>query len=224
MYAIFRALGKQFRAVPDAVIRIPTLDAEPGSQVTFDEVLLAADDGDVHVGSPALNGAAVEAEVVRHGRGEKIIVYKMKRRKGYRKKQGHRQGFTEIRIVDIAIPSGKPARPDAPKAEAKKRAEPKAKAEPASKAEAPKKEAEAAPEPEARKAKAEATEVGAKAAPEPEAPKAEAPAADEIDITDAARELAEERGIDLTKIEGTGKDGRILKSDIDKAVKAQESD
>jgi large subunit ribosomal protein L21 len=86
-------------------LRIPSLDVEPGSAVTFDHVLLAGDGADrVEVGTPVLEGASVKAEVLRHGRGEKVIVFKRKRRKGYRKKQGHRQGFTEIRIdgVDLA--------------------------------------------------------------------------------------------------------------------------
>ena len=105
MYAVFQTGGKQFRAEPGARLRIPSLDVEPGSAVTFDHVLLAGDGADrVEVGTPVVEGASVKAEVLRHGRGEKVIVFKRKRRKGYRKKQGHRQGFTEIRIdgVDLA--------------------------------------------------------------------------------------------------------------------------
>jgi len=194
MYAIFRAKGKQFRAVPDAKLRIPTLDAEPGDTVTFDEVLLMEHDGDVRVGTPALDGASVEAEVVGHGRGDKIVVYKMKRRKGYRKKQGHRQGYTEIRIVEIGFPGGK-TKKAAKKAEAKE------------------------PEPEEPVAEAEA-EVAPEAASA--APAVEETDEAEPDITPAALELAEEHGLDVTEIEGTGKDGRILKSDVDKAIKEQE--
>ena len=108
MYAIFQAQGKQFRAVKDAVIRIPTLQADPGDKVKFDQVLLAEREGAIHVGAPAVDGASVAAEVIGHGRGDKIIVYKMKRRKGYRRKQGHRQGYTEIKIVRITLPKGKP--------------------------------------------------------------------------------------------------------------------
>ncbi len=200
MYAIFRAQGKQFRATPDAVIRIPSLEAEPGDTVTFEEVLLAQRDGDILVGAPALDGASVEAEVVRHGRGDKIIVYKMKRRKGYRRKQGHRQGFTEIRVVGIEIPKGKPKRSTAKPAQAEK-----APAAPAEKAPAEK-------APAARAEKAPAT------------PAQKSVPADDVEITDAARELAEEHGLDLSEIEGTGKEGRILKSDVDKAIKARDED
>ena len=106
MYAIFQAQGKQFQAEENAVLRIPSLDAEPGDRVTFDEVLLAKRDDEVLVGDPSVEGASVAAEVVGHGRGKKIIVYKMKRRKGYRRKQGHRQGYTEIRIAGIDLPGG----------------------------------------------------------------------------------------------------------------------
>ena len=101
MYAIFKAQGKQFRAEEDAVLRIPSLEAAPGDTVTFADVLLLERDGEVRVGTPSVEGASVAAEVVGHGRGDKIIVYKMKRRKGYRRKQGHRQGYTDIRILGI---------------------------------------------------------------------------------------------------------------------------
>ena len=109
MYAIFEAKGKQFRAVPDQKLRIPSLAAEPGDRVTFDTVLLAqaGETQDVLIGQPALDGASVAVEVLRHGKDKKIIVYKMKRRKGYRRKQGHRQKFTEVRVVDIQIGTGK---------------------------------------------------------------------------------------------------------------------
>jgi len=105
MYAVFQTGGKQFRAEPGVRLRIPTLDVEPGDSVTFDRVLLAGDgeEGSVQVGTPVVDGASVKAEVLRHGRAEKIIVFKRKRRKGYRKKQGHRQNYTEIRIDDVAL-------------------------------------------------------------------------------------------------------------------------
>ncbi|MBO76070.1 MAG: 50S ribosomal protein L21 [Gemmatimonadetes bacterium] len=102
MYAVFQTGGKHFRAEPGALLRIPSLDVEPGDSVIFDHVLLAADGAeDVRVGTPIVDGASVKAEVIRHGRSKKLIVFKRKRRKGHRKKQGHRQGFTEIRVDEI---------------------------------------------------------------------------------------------------------------------------
>jgi large subunit ribosomal protein L21 len=103
MYAVFRTGGKQFRAEPGRRIFVPVLEAEPGDTVTFDEVLLAGTDEQVSVGEPLLNGATVTAEIVRHGRDKKVIIFKRKRRKGYRKKLGHRQGFTEIRVNEVVV-------------------------------------------------------------------------------------------------------------------------
>lgn len=103
MYAVFRTGGKQFRAEPGGRIRVPVLEAAAGDSVTFDDVLLASDGQDVSVGRPTVDGAAVKAEVVGHGRDDKVIVFKRKRRKGYRKKQGHRQGYTEIRVDEIVV-------------------------------------------------------------------------------------------------------------------------
>ena len=103
MYAIIRTGGKQFRAEPGKTLRIPSLDTEPGQTVTFGEVLLGATDNDLKVGAPLVDGAAVTAEVVKHGRGEKIVVFKFKRRKNYRRKQGHRQGYTEVRVSEINL-------------------------------------------------------------------------------------------------------------------------
>lgn len=101
MYAVFRAAGKQFRAGAGDHLRVPSLDAAPGDTVDFDEVLLTSDGEDVAIGTPTVEGARVTAEIVRHGKDDKIIVYKRKRRKKYRRKQGHRQKYTEIRIDDI---------------------------------------------------------------------------------------------------------------------------
>lgn len=104
MYAVFQTGGKQFRAEPGSKLRVPTIQAEPGEKVTFDQVLLAGAEGnDVQVGTPVVEGATVTAEVLRHGRTKKVIVFKRKRRKGYRRKQGHRQDFTEIRIDQVAL-------------------------------------------------------------------------------------------------------------------------
>lgn len=102
MYAVFRTGGKQFRAEPGDRLKIPSLPVEAGESVTFDDVLLLSDEGgDVRVGQPTVDGATVKAEVVGHGRGKKVIVFKRKRRKGYRKKQGHRQNYTEIQVDEI---------------------------------------------------------------------------------------------------------------------------
>ena len=104
MYAVFQTGGKQFRAEAGVRLRIPSLEIEPGDSVTFDKVLLAGDgEKNILVGTPTVDGASVKAEVLRHGRAQKIIVFKRKRRKGYRKKQGHRQNFTEIRIEEVAL-------------------------------------------------------------------------------------------------------------------------
>lgn len=103
MYAIFRTAGKQFRAEPGRTLRIPSVAADPGSKLTFNDVLLGSDGSVVKAGTPLLSGASVTAEVVKHGRDKKIIVYKFKRRKNYVRKQGHRQGFTEVRIDTVEL-------------------------------------------------------------------------------------------------------------------------
>jgi large subunit ribosomal protein L21 len=103
MYAVFRTGGKQFRAEPGRRLLIPVLAAEPGDTVTFEDVLLAGDGDKVSVGLPLVSGASVKAEVLRHGRDKKVIIFKRKRRKNYRKKQGHRQGFTEIRVDEVVM-------------------------------------------------------------------------------------------------------------------------
>lgn len=102
-YAIIRTGGKQFRAEAGKTIRIPTLEGEAGSKITFDDVILGSEGEKTHVGVPGVKGARVTGEIVKHGKGEKIIVFKHKRRKNYAKKQGHRQAFTEVRINDIAF-------------------------------------------------------------------------------------------------------------------------
>ena len=104
MYAVFQTGGKQYRAQPGTRLRIPTLQAEPGAKVTFDHVLLAGEEGSpIHVGTPTVAGATVTAEILRHGRSPKVMLFKRKRRDGYRRKKGHRQGFTEIRVEAVAL-------------------------------------------------------------------------------------------------------------------------
>jgi len=103
MYAIFRASGKQFRAEKGKTIRLPLLDAEAGAKVTFDEVLLSSDGETIRAGTPLVTGAKVEAEVVGVGKEPKIYVFKFKLRKNYRRKTGHRQKYTEVRITDVTL-------------------------------------------------------------------------------------------------------------------------
>ena len=102
-YAIIRTGGKQYRAESGKTIRIPSLPGEAGSKVTFNDVILGSDGDKTMVGVPSLKGASVAGEIVKHGKDRKIVVFKMKRRKNYAKKQGHRQGFTEVRIGDITL-------------------------------------------------------------------------------------------------------------------------
>ena len=103
MYAIIRTGGKQFRAEPGKTIKIPSLAAEPGEKVTFGEVLVAGTDDGIQIGAPTVAGAEVTGEVVKHGKAKKVIIFKWKRRKNYRRKQGHRQQYTEVRIGDIRL-------------------------------------------------------------------------------------------------------------------------
>ena len=102
-YAIIKTGGKQFRAEPGKTLRVPTMLGDAGATIEFNEVLLGSDGTTAKVGVPMLKGAKVTGEIVKHGLGEKIVVFKFRRRKNYAKKQGHRQGFTEIRINDIKL-------------------------------------------------------------------------------------------------------------------------
>jgi large subunit ribosomal protein L21 len=101
MYAVVEIAGKQFKVTGSDKIKVPKLDVEVGKTVKFDKVLLLEDDGTVKVGNPTVEGAIVEAKVLAHGKDEKVIVFKKKRRKGYRVKRGHRQPYTEIEISEI---------------------------------------------------------------------------------------------------------------------------
>ena len=101
MYAIVEIAGQQFKVKKDQQIFVHRLKANEGDKVDFDKVLLTDDNGKVSVGAPAIKGAKVSASVVRHLKGDKVIVFKKKRRKGYKKSNGHRQSFTEIKIDQI---------------------------------------------------------------------------------------------------------------------------
>jgi large subunit ribosomal protein L21 len=103
MYAIIRSGDKQVRAEPGMTLRVPSIDAEIGDSVTFDEVLMASTDDGTQVGAPTVAGASVTGEIVGHGKDRKVIIFKWKRRKNYRRKQGHRQKFTEVRIGEIKV-------------------------------------------------------------------------------------------------------------------------
>ena len=95
--------GSEFRAEPGKSLRIPSILGEAGTAVEFNDVLLGSDGNSVRAGVPTLSGAKVTGEIVKHGKDEKIIVFKFKRRKNYARKQGHRQKFTEVRIKDITL-------------------------------------------------------------------------------------------------------------------------
>ncbi len=103
MYAIVDIAGHQFRIAENERLRIPALKQEKGATVTFDRVLLLAGDREIHVGNPTVPGASVQATVLDHGRGEKVMVFKKKRRKGYRVKRGHRQAYTDIQVTKIGM-------------------------------------------------------------------------------------------------------------------------
>lgn len=101
MFAIIESGGKQYRAVPGAALEVERLGSEPGATVEFDRVLLIGDDGEVQVGSPTVAGAKVLAHVLDHDRGEKVIVFKYKAKSNYRRRTGHRQALTRVRITEI---------------------------------------------------------------------------------------------------------------------------
>jgi large subunit ribosomal protein L21 len=101
MYAIIKTGGKQYKVSPGEKLKIESLVAEVGSQIVLDQVLMVADGEKIITGTPLVSGGAVNATVVSHGRGEKIEIFKMRRRKHYRKTQGHRQNYTEIEINGI---------------------------------------------------------------------------------------------------------------------------
>src|SRR5690606_16681458 len=134
MYAIVEIAGQQFKVAKDQKVYVHRLQDEEGSKVIFDNVLLLEDGSNITIGAPAIDGAAVEAKVIKHLKGNKVIVFKKKRRKGYKKKNGHRQYLTELLIEGIlssgskkadkkAEPKKVEAKPEAIKAEAPKKVE-----------------------------------------------------------------------------------------------------
>ena len=119
MYAIVEIAGQQFKVAKDQKVYVHRLQEEEGKKITFDKILLIEDGSDITIGAPAIDGASVEATVVKHLKGDKVIVFKKKRRKGYKKKNGHRQYLTEIVVDGISAKGGKKAaqKEEAPKAE-----------------------------------------------------------------------------------------------------------
>ena len=142
MYAIVEIAGQQFKVAKDQKVYVHRLQEEEGKKITFGNVLLLEDGPDITIGAPAIDGAAVEAKVVKHLKGDKVIVFKKKRRKGFRKKNGHRQYLTELLIEGIVAKGAvktSPATEKSPatgKSAAPKKAESK-KAEPAAEKTAP---------------------------------------------------------------------------------------
>ena len=136
MYAIVEIAGQQFKVSKDLKVYVHRLTNEEGSKVSFDKVLLLDDNGTITLGAPAIEGASVEAKVLQHLKGDKVIIFKKKRRKGYKKRNGHRQYLTQIVIEGIFGTETKKAAPKtekaveapavkAPKAKAPKAAAPK---------------------------------------------------------------------------------------------------
>jgi len=168
MYAIVEIAGQQFKVAKDQKVFVHRLSEKEGSKVSFDNVLLL-DDGKITVGAPAIKGAVVTAKILSHLKGDKVIVFKKKRRKGYRVKNGHRQYLTQIQIDNISVSTKAPAKKEVEvKEEAKKVEAPKA-----VKVEAPK---AAVKKPAAKKVvKKETEKAPKKAAPKKAAAKKESP-------------------------------------------------
>lgn len=105
MYAIIEECGKQYKVTKGDVVFFEKFDVEEGKKVIFDKVILVSDENKVEIGSPYVKGVKVEGKVVSHGKGKKIIVFKYKAKKNYRRKQGHRQPYTKVEITDIKVGS-----------------------------------------------------------------------------------------------------------------------
>ena len=110
MYAVIESCGKQYKVAEGDVVFFEKLDTEIGKKVSFDKVVLVSDDGKVQVGAPYVKGVKVEGKVVSHGKGKKIIVFKMKAKKNERTKQGHRQPYTKVEITGIKTTARKAAK------------------------------------------------------------------------------------------------------------------
>jgi large subunit ribosomal protein L21 len=153
MFAVIRTGGKQYRVAPNDIIEVEKIAGKPGEIIELAEVILLGGDGAPKTGSPTIAGASVAAEVLEQKRGDKIIVFKKKRRSNYRRTRGHRQELTALRITEILTDGKKPSKA-APKPEAKKaekKPEAKAEAKPAKKEAKPAAKKPAAKKPEAKK-------------------------------------------------------------------------
>ena len=106
MYAVIETGGKQFKVEKDHIIHVPKMELDVGAQIEFESVLLLSNGEEISVGTPHVSKARVIASVLGHKKDDKVVVFKMKRRKGYRKKKGHRQDFTELMIHDIVTAEG----------------------------------------------------------------------------------------------------------------------
>lgn len=142
MYAIVEIAGQQIKVAKDQKVFVHRLPVEEGKTVSFDNVLLIGDGDTITIGAPAIDGALIGAKVVKHLKGDKVIVFKKKRRKGFRKKNGHRQYLSEIIIESIVASGGKKQKEEAKPAAPKKETKPAAKAEPKKEAPKAKKEVE----------------------------------------------------------------------------------
>src|SRR3978361_1476480 len=111
MYAVIKTGGKQYRVVAGEKLKVEKLEGEIGSKVVIDQVLMLADGDNVTIGAPVIKGATVSATVIAQGRTDKVMIFKMRRRKHYRKTQGHRQDYTEIEIQSLGGKETKPATP-----------------------------------------------------------------------------------------------------------------
>ena len=169
MYAVIKTGGKQYRVTPGEKLKVEKLLDEVGSDVTIDKVLMMVDGDNVTIGAPLIAGASVPATVISHGRGDKVMIFKFRRRKHYRKTQGHRQSYTEIQIGDFGSGSGskaaKVAKPETKVAKTEAVAKPANEAKAAAPAKAAKPAVAAKPAKTAAPAKeAKAAKPAAKAA------------------------------------------------------------
>ena len=175
MYAVVNTGGKQYKVQQGEVLRVEKIPGDVGSPVTFDRVLMFSDGENVSIGQPVLDNVAVEGHIVEQGKAKKIIVFKYKKRKRYRRKQGHRQTFTAVQIDNIAAREAKakeaPKKADETKPEAPKAETVEAKKEPAKKTEA--KKAAAPKKSEIKEAAAKETSAEKPKAKKPAAKKAE---------------------------------------------------